>query len=189
MLQLPTKKKDDALVDFLKKKRYLYFRGSEDDVLKRFVVGAQKEKPNLIVRITADCPLVDAKIVDTVIKRAIESNAEYTSNTLKLTYPDGYDVEVVKYSILKKVARLTHNKQDREHVTRYIRHNVEKFDTQNVEAPKDMQYSKWRLCLDTQKDFELIKKIFSFFPHHYIIHYEDVVTLFNKHKELQTLNQ
>ena len=184
-----TNHQDDILVEYLKKNNYCYFRGNEDDVLSRFVSAAKKYNPDLIVRITADCPLIDPQIIDEVIEKAISSGADYTSNAITRTYPDGYDVEVIKYSILKKVSMITNNQLDREHVTRYIFNNLTKFKTLNVQvSDKSKYHPDWRITLDYHEDFILIKEIIQSFPKNHIIRYDDIIQLFTKKPELLAIN-
>ncbi len=177
---------DDILVDYLRENNYEYFRGSENDVLDRIFKATEKHNPDFVVRITADCPLVDPKIVDNVIEIAIKRDLDYVSNTLKRTFPDGYDVEVVKFSILKKIKSITKNEKDREHVTLYITNNKEKFNVFNFEDGQI--HPDWRVTLDNLEDYELIKKIYDSFPKNEIIYYEDVKKLFSTKPELIKIN-
>ena len=92
---------DDELVNLCKKKNILYFRGSENDVLDRYYQTAQKYKPDHIVRITSDCPVIDPNIIDQVIELHLKSKAGFTSNIFPPTFPDGLDVEIFTYQTLK----------------------------------------------------------------------------------------
>jgi len=181
-----TNSQDDVLVNYLKKNNYEIFRGSENDVLDRFVNAAEKYSPDFVVRITADCPLVDPKIVDKVIDIAIKMDIDYASNTLKRTFPDGYDVEVVKFSTLKKINLITKDEAEREHVTLYLVNNQEKFNVINLEAKE--KHPDWRVTLDNMEDYKLIKKIDNSYPEKDVIYYEDVIKLFLNRPELITIN-
>jgi len=138
------------------------YKGSIDDVLERFYFTALPEKPDYIVRLTSDCPLIDHREIDKVIDFCISNNVDYASNTLTPTFPDGIDVEVFKFSALKKAYEEATLKSDREHVTPYIwRNSTEKggnvFTSTNVFNFQD--YSNYRITVDTDKDFVVIKKI------------------------------
>ncbi len=183
-----TNDEDSVLVSYLEKNNYDYFRGSENDVLDRFVKASEKYKADLIVRMTADCPLIDPQIVDMVIEKAISSNADYTSNIIKRTFPDGYDVEVIKYPILKKIHSVTNDPADREHVTRYILNNLSLFNTVNVESASDLHHPEWRITLDNKHDFLLIQSIFDSFPTNKIIMHQDIIRLFERNPELLSIN-
>jgi glutamate-1-semialdehyde 2,1-aminomutase len=95
-------KENYPLINFLKRKKIKYCCGSENDVLARYYSTATKNKINTIVRITGDCPLVDAKIVDEFLSKFKKTNVDYLSNCNPWTYPDGLDVEVFSYKILKR---------------------------------------------------------------------------------------
>ena len=183
-----TNPQDDILVEYLKKNNYEFFRGSENDVLDRYITASEKYKADVVVRITADCPLVDSDIVDSIIKMAIEKKADYVSNGIKRTFPDGYDVEVISYPILKKIQSLTQDPSDKEHVTRYILNNQKKFTCLNFEAPANACHPEWRLTLDTIEDFALIEKIFDSFPVNYQIKYNDVLNFLTNKPELISIN-
>jgi len=183
------KEADDVLAKYLKKNNYLYFRGSENDVLQRYVEAGRKFPCDLVVRITADCPLVDPEIVDKVIQNALLSGADYTSNVIERTFPDGHDVEVIKYSVLKKINEESKDKLEHEHITLHILKNQGKFKVKNVYAPENKHRSEWRICLDTEKDLSLIKKIYDNFPESHIISYDDIIHLFEKHPQLPKINK
>jgi len=153
-------KKDLAIVNICKKLGINYFAGSEDDILDRFYKAAKKYKAENIVRITADCPLIDPKIVDDVISNFFSNNADYASNTNPPTFPDGFDVEVFKFIVLKETYIKARKSTDREHVTPFIINNnkFKKFNLKNL-----IDYSSLRLTLDEKEDFILIAKIIKYF--------------------------
>ena len=98
-------KKNKRLIEHLKKIKAEYFCGDENNVLNRFYKTAKKYNAKIIVRITSDCPLVDVKIVDDFIKKFKKGKVDYLSNCLPWTYPDGLDVEVFSYDLLKKIEK------------------------------------------------------------------------------------
>ena len=98
----------------------LVYAGSEEDVLDRYYQVASILSAENIVRITADCPLHDPIVIDKIIQQHVESSADYTSNVMPATYPDGLDVEVLKINTLKVAWEKAKLKSDREHVTPYI---------------------------------------------------------------------
>ena len=140
------------------------FQGSIDNVLKRFYYAALPEEPDWIVRLTSDCPLIDAVEVDRVIKHTVDKNYDYVSNTMRPTFPDGLDVEVFKYSCIETAWREAKLPSDREHVTPYIWKNStymggNLFNSDCVINNED--YSNIRLTVDTYEDFLVIKEIVS----------------------------
>lgn len=137
-------------------------RGSESDVLDRFYQAAKPFNPEWIVRVTSDCPLLDPKLIDAVIQSAKEKQVDYCSNILIENFPDGQDVEVFRFESLETAWKNAQLSSEREHVTSYIRTNCDFnngtiFKAINYPCTKD--YSKIRMTVDEQKDFDLIEKL------------------------------
>ena len=185
-----TNKEDDLLVDFLEKNNWKYFRGDEHDVLLRYVHTLEKFPAEYVVRITADNPLTDPQIVDSVIEKAIQTKSEYVSNHLIKTYPLGYVVEVISAKTLLRIEKITKKPEDREHVTWYVYRNKDKFKTSNLKAPADLSFPNWRLTVDTKEDFLLIEKIYhKLFKKNSFIKYNEVIKLLLKFPEFLQINQ
>ena len=181
---------DDILVNYLDKHNWKYFRGDENDVLLRYVDALKQFPADYVVRITADNPLTDPEIVDSVIEQAIITKSDYSSNHLIKTYPLGYVVEVLSAKTLLNIEKLTQNPKDREHVTWYIYQNRDKFNTSNFLAPTNLSHPNWRLTVDTKEDFELVEKIFSLlYKENGFIKYSDVVNLLLEKPELLQINR
>lgn len=184
-----TNPSDDVIVNYLQKNNWKFFRGDENDVLLRYVDTLKQFPADYVVRITADNPLIDPTIVDSVIEQAISTQSDYSSNHLIKTYPLGYVVEVVSAKTLFKIEKLTHNPEDHEHVTWYIYQNRDKFNTSNFLASAELTYPHWRLTVDTKEDFQLIEKIFSIlYKKNNFIKYSDVVDTLIKNPELLQIN-
>ncbi len=180
-----TNQEDDEIEKFAKDKSVNIFRGKEKDVLDRYFQCAKKYSFSTIVRITADCPLIDPQIVDKVIEQFFSGNYDFATNTLMRTFPIGTDVEVFSFSALNKAWENAQLPSEREHVTPYF-HNKENFKIINVENDKNI--SNLRLTVDRIEDFELIKQILnniSINP----IHLEDVLELFSRKPELIEINK
>ena len=94
VLAIPDGRQDDRLEDFARKYRVNYFRGSEEDVLSRYYEAANEFGAQIIVRITADCPLIDPGATNRIVDEHCNSGADYTSNTVKRTFPRGLDTIV-----------------------------------------------------------------------------------------------
>ena len=156
------KPEDKVIYDYAIDLGFNSFRGSESDVLDRFYQAVRNEKPDWIVRVTSDCPLIDPELVDSVIRFAKKNNVDYTSNILIENYPDGQDIEVFKYSALEIAWKNAKLCSEREHVTPYIRNNSDfnegsLFSAINFPSPYD--YSKIRMTVDETKDLELITNL------------------------------
>ena len=116
-------KQNDKLQSTVELLGYQCTRGSEDDVLNRFYEAATLFKADVIVRVTGDCPLVDAMLVDECIRSYKKAKVDYFSNTDPATFPDGLDIEVFSFQSLKRANQEALSEFDREHVTPYIRNN------------------------------------------------------------------
>jgi len=138
------------------------YQGSTQDVLDRFYQAVKPYQPEWVVRLTSDCPLIDAEIIDRAINHCMAKNLDYCSNTLRPTYPDGLDVEVFKFKALERAWANATAESDREHVTPYIWRNSDFnggsiFRSDNVVAQNN--YSSIRMTVDQQEDFDLIQKL------------------------------
>lgn len=150
----------ERIIDIANRNGVESFCGSVNNVLERFYFAVKDIHPDYVVRITSDCPLIDSKIIDEIINICILSKVDYVSNTLKPTYPDGLDCEVFKFDALKKAYFEAKLKSEIEHVTPYIKknstfYNKTLFTSLNYE--NEVDYSKYRITVDTQEDYDLIK--------------------------------
>lgn len=179
---------DNIFVEHLIENKIDYFRGSENDALSRFYFAAKQENPDYIVRITGDCPLIDPYIVDQVIEQILIQKKDYCSNVEQRTFPRGYDTEVFTFKTLETMFHESKNNLEKEHVTLFINNNPDLFNIQGITASQNKQHPEWRICVDTEKDFQLISKIFECFPTKEVILYEDIINLFTKHPELPKIN-
>lgn len=150
---------DDKIIEICNTINLAYYRGSETDVLDRFYKAAVKKKSDYIVRLTSDCPLIDANLIDSVIDFAIINDLDYCSNILVESFPDGQDIEVFKFSALEEAWKNADKLYQREHVTPYIRENStfmggSLFKSNNFISA--LNYGNVRLTVDEQVDFDVI---------------------------------
>jgi spore coat polysaccharide biosynthesis protein SpsF len=151
---------DDSIVEYCEQNNVAFYQGSESDVLSRFFNAATKFKADIVVRLTADCPLIDPAVIDQVIAVYCEDMGQrtYVCNTLERTYPRGMDVEVFPVGLLHEANRYAKTKHDREHVTPYlIRNDLNNIVLRNVTYYKNI--SAYRFTLDYSKDFKQISSI------------------------------
>jgi spore coat polysaccharide biosynthesis protein SpsF (cytidylyltransferase family) len=153
---------DDAVVVLAGECGVAVTRGPVDDVLSRFVRAAAEHEADVVVRITADCPLVDPAVVDRVVETRAERGVDYASNVEPATYPDGYDVEVFTRACLDRLDREASLPHEREHVTARVREHAEDFRTANVAWERDV--SSIRLTVDVPEDLERVAAVLRALP-------------------------
>ena len=159
-----TSSKDDIILQYAEKWNYKVFRGSEDDVLDRYYQAVKNQKPDWVVRVTSDCPLLDPILVDKVIEFAQNNRVDYCSNTLIEQFPDGQDVEVFTFASMERAWKESVKLSEREHVTPYIKNNSnffgkDSFHVINYPAPAD--YSDIRMTVDEDRDLKLLELLTS----------------------------
>jgi len=136
-------------------------RGPEDDVLGRYILAFDEHGGDIGVRITADCPLIDVGLLDQGVHRFAEADPplDYLSNTVKRSFPRGYDFEVFSVRALRCAADLASDPADREHVTRYLYRHPEQFRIGTFSRDDPNNSAAWRLTLDTPDDWRVIEEI------------------------------
>lgn len=165
------------------------FRGNQQDVLDRYYQAAGLVMPDYVVRVTSDCPLIDAALMDEIIDTAISEGLDYCSNTLQASYPDGQDIEVFTMAALQKAWNEATLESEREHVTPYIKknssfHQKDLFRSRNFVAPYD--YSHIRMTVDEIQDYEMMQALIGEMgmdrP------WLDYAAFLDKHDEVRSLN-
>jgi spore coat polysaccharide biosynthesis protein SpsF (cytidylyltransferase family) len=178
-------KSDLKIVSYCANNNIRIFCGSENDVLDRFYQAAKLLNCDYIIRITADCPMIDPNIIDQAITTNLENNADYT---ITENFPDGLDVEVLTMQALTQAWKEAALASEREHVTAYIRNNNQKFKIANLKSKQD--YSNKRWTLDEPNDYQFLKKVFvPLYNENPDFQMEDVLTYLQKHPELEKINQ
>ena len=179
---------DDSIEQVCKENNVRCYRGSVHDVLDRFRIAAEEEKPDNIIRVTGDDPLMDPEIIDKVIGEHIDGGFDYSSNMIERTFPRGMDTEAIKYETLEHTWKTTADKDDREHVTLYIRRHPEKYKMHSVIRTGE-PLDHIRLCLDTEEDSKLISEIYDNIYEGKVITLDKVLKLLNEKPELLKLNE
>jgi len=181
---------DNVIMGICNKLNVVCFRGSSSDVLERYFKAAMTcgERADTIVRLTGDCPLNDANMIEEVIAFYTENQVAYVSNTDPPTYPDGLDVEVMSLKALE-YAHLNAKKDiEREHVTVYIRENKAMFKSGNVSS--NINYSDLRWTLDEPEDFDFIKAVYQdLYPKNPKFKMDDILQLCKDKPELLNINK
>jgi spore coat polysaccharide biosynthesis protein SpsF len=181
---------DDSIVDVARREDVRWFRGSEQDVLSRYVGAAAVSQAEIVVRVTADCPLIDPEQTDKVILE-LESHAgdcDYASNVIKRTFPQGLDTEAFFCDVLERIDRLARSAESREHVTYFLR--LERPDLFSVRSVTDREdNSDLRWTVDTPKDFEMVQQIYeklALSENH--VTYQEILGWVRAHPALSNIN-
>lgn len=180
---------DDPIADVCDAEDIAVFRGSLNDVLDRFYKCAQQQddKPMVVVRLTADCPLADPTLIDNVVATFQESNFDYVSNCDPPTYPDGLDVEVFSLRALATAWREAVLPSHREHVTPFIRKQPERFSVGNYAAEIDRSHMRW--TVDEFEDYKFVCRVFELlYPVNPAFGIDDVLGILADMPELADLN-
>jgi spore coat polysaccharide biosynthesis protein SpsF len=189
ILATTTKAADNVLINYASGMEIDSFRGSEDNVLERFYLAAKARHLDVIVRVTADCPLIDPAVIDQTIKTYVENypKIDYVSNTLTRTYPRGMDVEVFSFRALERAYREATQKDELEHVTPYIYRHPEIFALKGVEFGTDQSQHRW--TVDTPEDFELIRRLIeALYPKNPHFSLGDLLKQMESHPEWAAIN-
>ncbi|MSR86575.1 acylneuraminate cytidylyltransferase [Candidatus Peribacteria bacterium] len=149
---------DDPVEKFCASQKITCFRGDLNDVLNRYVSAAAAFRADVIVRHTADCPLLDPAVIKKVVQSFDPNTLDYASNVMPRTYPKGLDTEVFSVAALKKVNELATLPADREHVTLYIRNHPDVFRIGSVTQERDLSALRW--TVDEPADLEFVRAVY-----------------------------
>lgn len=184
-----TLEQDQAIVDFCINYGVDYFRGSENDVLSRYYECAKKYNPEIVVRLTGDCPLSDPKIIDNVINHFKNTDTDYTANTVPVEssrFPDGSDVEVFSMNALSKANDSITEEHFREHVTFQFWQTSEYSSNQFIQ---EKDFSKYRITVDYPEDFEVVEYIFQELANKNSFgHLEEIISIIDSNEQIKNKN-
>lgn len=182
---------DDAIATLAKKLKTGWFRGSEDDVLGRVLGAAEKYHGSIIVELTVDCPLIDPRQIDDGVKLFLSGNYDYVANdNIVQTVPRGFDVQVFSVKKLKEVDEITDDRRVHEHVSLYFYEHPKTFRLKSFGPPIAERRTDIRLTVDTEKDLELVRRIFRLlYPKKPNFDYKDVIDLLTKHPLMLEINR
>jgi spore coat polysaccharide biosynthesis protein SpsF len=157
-----TNASDDPVCDEADRLGVRWYRGSEQDVLSRYVGATRECGADVVVRITSDCPLLDPAVVDRVVG-ALTRSRDYASNTHVRTYPRGLDVEAFHAGTLERIARLATSQAAHEHVTAFVMERPALFSVRHVVAANGADDSDLRWTVDTAEDIALVRALYARF--------------------------
>ena len=184
-------KADEKIANLKKNKKIFIFRGSTNNVLERVIKAANKNKIDIIIRVTSDCPLIDTNLIEQSIQIYLNNNVDLVTNAHIRSYPDGMDVEIIKLKALKKILKLVKNESEMlEHVSLGFKKYSKYFSIINLIAPPNLFFPKIGLTLDEKEDFILITKIVNFFKRkRQNYNCEDILNYLNNNNKILKINK
>jgi spore coat polysaccharide biosynthesis protein SpsF len=163
------------------------FRGSLDDVLDRFFQAARTYSPEHVVRLTGDCPLADPAIVDAAIRLHLETGADYTTNAVQASWPDGLDVEVCRFASLEEAWREARLPSQREHVTPFINQQPQRYRITHMKADLDLSHLRW--TVDEPADLVFVNTVYErLYPVNPEFTTADILSLLEREPALADMN-
>lgn len=183
---IPETTADDALVPLIGRSKSIVARGSEDDVLARYLSAAELVNADVVMRVTSDCPLIDPELCAAVISVRNAAGVDYAANNMPAGFPHGLDCEVFTTSALRKAAEKAAALEDREHVTPWLRRSPEISRATIIGPGGDLKRMRW--TLDFSEDLSFFRKLYEVLPGDAIEPWWKVVDLLRRRPELMRLN-
>ena len=178
---------DDAILAETQRLGVAAFRGDEQDVLDRFYQAALARQADAVVRITADCPMIDPGLIDDVVSKFLEKRPDYASNCLERTYPRGLDTEIMSVEALARAWKSATEPSQRAHVTPYFYQNPAQFRLLSVRAEQD--YSRHRWTVDTPEDLEFARAVYARLNNRDDFTWRDVLRLVHEDPGMEEINR
>ena len=181
---------DDPIEAYCREQDVAVVRGSHQDVLDRYYQAASEHAADVVVRVTADCPVIDPEVIDHTVTRFLEEKVDFAANRLpppwKRTYPIGLDTEVCTFAALERAWNEATEKFEREHVMPYFYDQEGRFKTLLVNHDPD--YGAMRWTVDTPQDLELLRRIIAYLDGRVDFSWYEILGLFRVHPELAEIN-
>jgi len=178
---------DEAIASLCKDLGVVCFRGALEDVLDRFYQAAQQQHPTTVVRLTGDCPLTGPEVIDGCIDFFGAGQFDYVSNAIEPSFPDGLDVEVMRFDCLEQAWREARLPSEREHVTPFIHSHPERYRIGHFRNDRDLSHLRW--TVDEPEDLELVRAIYeALYQDNPAFSTRDILALLESRPELAVLN-
>ncbi len=183
-----TNSDDDVVCEYANNNNIKLYRGSEHNVLSRFYEAALKYKFDIIVRVTSDCPLIDPHLIRNAVEKYLQFNNQnmYISNGIERTFARGFDFEIFSFKALEDAYKNASDESDIEHVTPYIWKNKSGL-IQFYYVKQSENHSNFRITVDTQEDFNLIKELIEKYNADNLS-YNEIESILINHSELVKIN-
>ena len=177
---------DDPIAEFCKIRGIYCFRGSLDDVLDRYHSCARDIRTDNIVRITADCPLLDSGVIDSLIRFFMEGGYDFASTGVaRTTFPDGISVEIFTQEVLEYTWARAALKSEREHVMPYFHKHPARFRIGEIHHDPDLSDLRW--TVDEKPDLDFARQVYDEFEEAYFS-MDDILDLLERKPELMHIN-
>ncbi|MCL4559660.1 MAG: glycosyltransferase family protein [Chloroflexi bacterium] len=181
---------DDPIAAFCRENLIPFYRGSLNDVLDRYYQAARVFQAEVIVRLTADCPLIDPGVIDHTVREFLRAGVDFAANRLPpplgRTYPIGLDTEVCRFTALERAWKEAQLPYEREHVMPYLYSQPGRFRILRVDHSPD--YGSLRWTVDTPQDLALVRQIYARFPGRDDFSWLEVLDLIRADPALATMN-
>jgi spore coat polysaccharide biosynthesis protein SpsF len=188
ILATTTHSDDNPLADYAESLGVQVFRGDEQDVLDRYYQAAKHFSADVIVRITGDCPVIDAAVIDQTVRYFLADAVDYASNFVQRHFPDGLDTEVFSFDALEHAWNEAKLPSEREHVTPYIWKNPDKFRLSGYTHPEDLSHYRW--TVDEPADFDFMTAVFAeLYAENPFFNMRAMLDLLKRRPELMQINQ
>jgi spore coat polysaccharide biosynthesis protein SpsF len=183
-----TEGEDDPVAELCRRRGYSFYRGSLFDVLDRYYRAAQQFSARVVVRLTADCPLIDPAAIDQTANAFFAAGVDFAANRLPegRTVPIGFDTEVCTFAALERAWREARQPYEREHVMPYLYNTPGRFRTLLVKSEPDHGSLRW--TVDTAEDLELVRAVYARFPGRDDFTYQEMLDLFTREPDLAQIN-
>jgi len=182
-----------AIIEEVKKYNVDWYIGDEENVLKRYYDAAKKYKLNIIIRITSDCPFVDPKILDDMIKFYKLNSYDYIRNVDETTnFSRGFEIEIFNFEALEKAFKNAKSKPEKEHVTYYLYTHPEEFSVFSYNIEDLEKFDDLRLTIDEKDDLEMCREVCkNLFENSKSIDFSiyDILDIIKKNPELMNVNK
>jgi len=174
---------DDVIEEIAGRWGIFTVRGSLDNVFSRFLKSIDHFNPTTVIRITGDCPFFMPRLCEQMLEVFRNETVDYLSNTIRPTYPDGCDIEIVSSNALRKLSKFNMTQMETEHVTMGIYTREEQFTRRNYLNERDDSRHRW--TLDTAEDLEFVRAVYKHFEGRELtFSYVDVMSYLEKNPEM-----
>ncbi len=183
---IPDNARDDVIVNVAERAGAIVVRGSERDVLDRYARACEAVGASVVMRITADCPLLDPEICASVLRLRARESADFAANDIEPTFPRGLNCEVFTADALMEAAASATDPYDREHVTPWMQ-RAKRFKRVNLRS-SDAALAGLRWTLDYPEDLDFVRAVFAASPSNEIRGMSDVLAVLARNPAIGKLN-